>query len=397
MQPGAPKLENTPVVETLLPDISRFEPNKTDFNCKHFLSNGTYGLSRLWIADHKPSKTIVLIRKTKLDNLEYNDLENLQYETQLSSQLKHPSIMSFHCSFVDNRDIWTAFPFFDYGSCADIIQAGFQNGLPDAAIIYILKSVLQGLEYLHKAGYVHRAIKASHILVCSDGRVCLSGLRYCYPMWSNGHRRKILHNFPSHAVAVLPWIAPEVLEQNLVGYTEKSDIYSVGIMAVELSTGQIPFSGMSSTQIFLEKLNGRLPEIVGCNLARRKSTDPCNSTSDLMVGEREKRQASPLRIRSMSTPQAMSRRFDSTLQQFVEACVDRKPHHRPSATSLIGCSFFKQAKKSRREHSNISDMLRPISPIVDLSKLKSGPCAENDDNEIPLDIESMVIIDDWDI
>lgn len=38
MQPGAPKLENTPVVETLLPDISRFEPNKTDFNCKHFLS-----------------------------------------------------------------------------------------------------------------------------------------------------------------------------------------------------------------------------------------------------------------------------------------------------------------------------------------------------------------------
>ena len=42
------------------------------------LGQGTYGLSDLWIAKHKPSSTLVLVRKTKIDNLECDDLENLQ-------------------------------------------------------------------------------------------------------------------------------------------------------------------------------------------------------------------------------------------------------------------------------------------------------------------------------
>lgn len=48
--------------------------------------------------------------------------------------------------------------FLPIGSCADIIQAGFSNGLYDTAILYILKSVLFALEYLHKAGYIHRRV-----------------------------------------------------------------------------------------------------------------------------------------------------------------------------------------------------------------------------------------------
>merc|ERR1712141_172357 len=201
--------------------------------------------------------------------------------------------------------------------------------------------------------------------VSSDGRVCLSGIRYCYSLWNGCRRNKVLHNFPTHAAAVLPWIAPEILEQNLIGYTEKSDIYSLGILALELATGQIPFSEMSPTQIFLEKLNGNMPKSLECTVVRQKSTEPSSSVSELNTPDRE--HSSPLRIRSMSTPQGMSRRFDSSLQQFIAACLDRNPHRRPSATNLLGSALLKQIKKRSRDNINMADMLRPLSPFARIS------------------------------
>ena len=57
-----------------------------------------------------------------------------------------------------------------------------------------------------------RAVKGSHILVSSEGRICLTGLRYCKYV-INEENARVAHDFPNHAVAVLPWIAPEVLQQ----------------------------------------------------------------------------------------------------------------------------------------------------------------------------------------
>eukprot|EP00795_Rhopilema_esculentum_P013983 gene13983-4947_t len=356
MQAEKGKTHSSTMLDLMPGEVTpRFEPNKEHFDCRQFLGEGTYGLSKLWIADHKPSGAIVLLRKTKLDKLEYDDLENFQYEMQLSSQLQHPSILSYHCSFVESREIWTVFPFFDYGSCSDIIQAGFPNGLQETAVLYILRSVLQGVHYLHTAGYIHRAIKASHVLLCSDGNVCLSGLRYCYPMWSNSHRLKVVHNFPAHAVAVLPWTAPEVLDQ--------------------LATGKIPFSGLSPTEIFLQKLHGSLPSSLDCSISRRKSTEPSNSVSDLNFPEKERKPASPLRLRSMSTPQGMSRRFDTSLQQFVELCLDRNPSQRPTAANLLSSSFLRQQDSVARKNNGKECMQNTIvedkEPLYKMS-LKSA-------------------------
>ena len=55
-----------------------------------------------------------------------------------------------------------------------------------------------------------RAVKASHILLNSDGNVCLSGLSYSLLLpKENG----IAHDYPKHAVQMLPWISPEILQQ----------------------------------------------------------------------------------------------------------------------------------------------------------------------------------------
>ncbi len=58
-----------------------------------------------------------------------------------------------------------------------------------------------------------RSIDASHILVSRTGRVCISGLRTSISMITDGRRLPAIHDFPAQAVKMLPWLAPEVLEQ----------------------------------------------------------------------------------------------------------------------------------------------------------------------------------------
>ena len=45
------------------------------------------------------------------------------------------------------------------------------------------------------------------------------------------------------------WLAPEVLAQDLSGYSFKSDTYSIGIAALELATGEAPFAGLPVTEV----------------------------------------------------------------------------------------------------------------------------------------------------
>eukprot|EP00794_Sanderia_malayensis_P003690 gene3690-4208_t len=374
--------------------VKKVNANKDDFSCVHFIGKGTYGLSTMWIANYKPTKMYVMLRKTNLDILEFDDLENLQYEMQLSSQLLHPSILSFQCSFVHDREIWTMFPLFDYGSCSDILAAGFPNGLNEMAVAYIMKSVLQALDYLHKSGYIHRAVKGSHILVSSDGRVCLTGLRYCIPMWNHDHKIRAVHRFPDHAVAILPWIAPEVLEQNLVGYTEKSDIYSFGITLIELASGKIPFSEMPPTQIFLEKISGELPQPLNYDILKRgKSIEPSSSAP---IVDGNDRNGSPNVVKkSASQPPSNLKKLSSSFQQVVDSCLDRQSNQRPSASNIRSCPFFKQVKKKSRESPSLAQLLHPVTPITEHSNFHAEESMDNQNLDASIDIDELSLEDGW--
>lgn len=71
-------------------------------------------------------------------------------------QFNHPNIMYFHTAFVHNFELYVVSPLMCYGSSRDTMNNYFVTGFPELMVALILKDVAQGVEYLHKKGFIHR-------------------------------------------------------------------------------------------------------------------------------------------------------------------------------------------------------------------------------------------------
>jgi STE20-related kinase adapter protein beta len=74
-------------------------------------------------------------------------------------------------------------------------------------------------------------------------------------MMRDGKKVRTVYDMPHHSPALLPWLSPELLRQDLHGYGVKSDIYSLGIVVCELVSGRVPFQDMPPTQVLGPYIN----------------------------------------------------------------------------------------------------------------------------------------------
>ncbi|RXN31779.1 STE20-related kinase adapter alpha isoform X1 [Labeo rohita] len=377
--------------------MGSFLPDNSAYELRTVIGRGLEDLMTVNLARYKPTGEYLAIRRIDLDSCTNDMVNYLQGELHVSKLFHHPCILPYKSVFIAENELWVITPFMAYGSARDLISTHFTDGLSEQTIAYILLGVLRALEYIHQMGYVHRSVKASHILISADGQVYLSGLRSIFSLIRHGQRARVVHDFPQYSVKVLPWLSPEVLQQNLQGYDFRSDIYSLGITACELANGHVPFKDMPATQMLLEKLNGTVPCLLDTTTIppEELSMKPSRSGADSGIcegpgaGGARHTNGEPS---SSSGGNPYSRTFSPHFHAFVELCLQRDPEKRPSASSLIGHSFFKQIK--RRPSEALPELLHPVSPISSLD------CMQPQDSPTGLaSLESdlsQLDVDDWD-
>ena len=146
--------------------------------------------------------------------------------TMLSS---NPNVVTYYESYNYNSCQWIIVELMK-GNLTDLImdKAGL---IPECLMAYICREVLLGLRHMHSQFRIHRDIKSDNILLSLDGSVKLGDFGYAAQLTAEQDKRTTVVGTPS-------WMAPELV----VGakYDGKVDIWSLGIVALEMAEGEPP-------------------------------------------------------------------------------------------------------------------------------------------------------------
>ncbi|KAF8446161.1 kinase-like domain-containing protein [Boletus edulis BED1] len=282
-----------------------------------------------------------------LDSLPQHSLALLQRETQLMSLSKHPNVLRVRGSWIDGHKLYIALRLMNKGSAADIMNYAWPGGMEEEVVKCILKQALEGLNYLHINGFIHRDVKAANLLVDDDGTVLIGDLGVAASLVDDSGHSAIhttspnlhldLPHRPKHSSdgASLPrpplgkrksfvgtpcWMAPELIQGKR--YDAKADIWSFGITAIELTQGRPPYSRESAHTVLLQTVQGKSP------------------TLDREGGVH---------------------RYSRAFKEIVDACLAKDPSKRLTTVELLQTPFFKSAKKKSYLVGTILDGLPPLT------------------------------------
>uniref|UniRef100_A0A7S2IUP2 mitogen-activated protein kinase kinase n=1 Tax=Haptolina brevifila TaxID=156173 RepID=A0A7S2IUP2_9EUKA len=247
----------------------------TVYRAKHIKTGEVFAVKQVRILD-KPKRDQVV-----------SELRIMMSHTQC------PWLVSLYNAFYEEANVYTVLEFMDAGSVADLVEKHKDSGLMDEReLAKISLQLLNGLNYLHRQLHqVHRDLKPANVLLNRRGQVKISDFGISSQLESTA-------GLCSTFVGTTCYMSPERLSGTHYSYA--ADVWSFGIIILELAKGAYPYPQADSYFKLLEQI--------------MDSPAPVLPEGD----------------------------FSDHFAEFVSICLDKEPNLRPAAHDIISHPFLRQ-------------------------------------------------------
>ncbi|XP_008587069.1 PREDICTED: traf2 and NCK-interacting protein kinase-like [Galeopterus variegatus] len=242
----------------------------------------------------------------------------------------HRNIATYYGAFIKKNppgmddQLWLVMEFCGAGSVTDLIKNTKGNTLKEEWIAYICREILRGLSHLHQHKVIHRDIKGQNVLLTENAEVKLVDFGVSAQLDRTVGRRNTFIGTPY-------WMAPEVIacdENPDATYDFKSDLWSLGITAIEMAEGAPPLCDMHPMRaLFLIPRN--------------------------------------------PAPRLKSKKWSKKFQSFIESCLVKNHSQRPTTEQLMKHQLIRDQPNERQVRIQLKDH-------IDRTKKKRG---EKDETE----------------
>lgn len=213
---------------------------------------GGGGMANVYLARDIILDRDVAVKVLRLDFV--NDelfIKRFRREAQAATSLNHENIVTIYDVGEDDGIYYMVMEYVRGCTLKQYIQQ--HAPLPVQEALRMMDQLTGAIAHAHQNGVIHRDIKPQNILVSEDGTLKITDFGIAVALSSTTITQT------NSVLGSVHYLSPEQAKGGMA--TEKSDIYSLGIVMFELLTGHLPFSGESAVAIVLKHLQTETPSL----------------------------------------------------------------------------------------------------------------------------------------